>query len=63
MKRTVQQTLPQLLTTDRQGQLFLGDETTSRETMRRYRMSKLLGEAVRGLEIKLSGIPSTKGDK
>lgn len=55
MKRKTQEQLPLLLNTDRQGQLFLGDEKTSRENMHRYRMSKLLGEMARGLAIRTGG--------
>lgn len=32
MKRELREQLPLLLNTDRQGQLFLGDEKTTRET-------------------------------
>lgn len=55
MKRQIAEQLPLLLTTDRQGQLFLGDEKTSRENMRRYRLSRLLGEMARGLAIRTGG--------
>lgn len=55
MKRQLREQLPLLLNTDRQGQLFLGDEKTTRENIRRYRTSKLLGEMARGLAIRTGG--------